>query len=503
MANETEKKLILVHHQNPLKFSETMQGLKAQRDNGEFCDVKMNIEGKQIFAHSCVLAANSPHLKTHFLDPSNWSVGLAFPATNVQTTEALIDYMYTSFLGVHLDIMEDLIAAAEQLQMTDIPALCEDYLIQTLSLSNWLSVRRIARQCSLTSAIAHVRSWISCHLSEIISNSDFLELDKSDVILILTDSVDKKQAELLEAVLTWLCHDFQQRKEFYTELLDNVIDMAFLPADCSQKIEENPKFNEIAKNEVTIELLRKLREETSLNNCANDGHESEAVTETEHFSDQETAKNVLPMSRSEKKSRGRPPKQKAKTSEAELHAEPDPKDGVKVKTSAKPKQTSTHSEMQPRVDIAERNWSLSLADINNSNAGKKRECTTTVIYFQNRTTCSLSESVLGQTESNAHNTYQRFPFVSAHFAVFSNRCIRLQGRCGSVRGKTAHTKPCTSDHWRNTRSGTAGSDPRSARSAGTASSTTSTCCVTPNCTRGVAKSTTVPGARMKLSGLTN
>ena len=227
-SNE-QKPTDLTYYQNDAKWGDVMKELKSQTQAGKYCDVVLTVENSKIYAHSCVLAANSPHFNTQLGEPCISELSAAkmnhviFPSNSKKIAECIIDYMYTSRLGLTSEWVGEIMSVAEKLGMGDILQYCGEHLVKELNINNWLEVKSLALQYQLEPVTLSIKTFLVNHLPEVMCTTMFLELDKDDVIAILKDFNENKsrrvEAKVFNAVLTWVCHKFEERKGVYSEML--------------------------------------------------------------------------------------------------------------------------------------------------------------------------------------------------------------------------------------------------------------------------------------------
>ena len=263
------------YYQNSSKYGDIMKILKDQRDKGRYCDVIFSFEKKEIYVHSCVLAANSPYfdmqLEEQYSDSSFKRMRpLIFPSTDFQVAESLIHYMYTSSLGIATEIVEELIRVADRLGMADVLQYCSEHLVKNLNVNNWLKVKLLAVQYKLESVITSVRMFLTNHLPEVMCTTGFLELNKEDILSTLGNCNRNKsrrmEAKILNAVLTWVCHSYEDRKEVYSELL-TLLDPELLNAKSVSAMLDLARFQHtgIAASDVSVNFVGKVSNRNVIN----------------------------------------------------------------------------------------------------------------------------------------------------------------------------------------------------------------------------------------------
>ena len=272
---EKKTAIPLTYYQNTSKYSDIMKILKDQREKGRYCDVIFSFEKEEIYAHSCVLAANSPYfdmqLEEEYSETSLKRMrSMTFPTTHIQIAEYLIHYMYTSSLGISTEIVDELVRVADRLGMVDVIQYCSEHLVKNLNINNWLEVKSLAIQYQLESVITSVRIFLTNHLPEVMCTTGFLELNKEDILSTLgncnSNESRRIEAKILNAVLTWVCHRYEERKEIYSELL-TLLHPELLNAKSVSAMLDLARFQHtgIATSDVSVDFVGKISNRNSIN----------------------------------------------------------------------------------------------------------------------------------------------------------------------------------------------------------------------------------------------
>ncbi|KAJ8375769.1 hypothetical protein SKAU_G00063490 [Synaphobranchus kaupii] len=103
-----------------------LEQLRKQLESGCFCDCTVAIGPSQFQAHRNVLAAFSEYFSSQWQSSAEDVVTTSLDPewVNEQVFQKLLDYVYTGYLNVDSDNVEDICKAASFLQMEDVIALC-------------------------------------------------------------------------------------------------------------------------------------------------------------------------------------------------------------------------------------------------------------------------------------------------------------------------------------------------------------------------------------------
>ncbi|XP_078604967.1 uncharacterized protein LOC144878361 [Branchiostoma floridae x Branchiostoma japonicum] len=117
------------HHSHKLLKSPNLPGilqqqLNQQRTTGRFCDVKLKLQGLELNAHYCVLAALSPFVSAQVQSTAEICLP---PLLTPKGVGPLIEWMYTSELILSQENLLDVSFAAGYFQVEAVAKLCQTF----------------------------------------------------------------------------------------------------------------------------------------------------------------------------------------------------------------------------------------------------------------------------------------------------------------------------------------------------------------------------------------
>ncbi|XP_063145184.1 BTB/POZ domain-containing protein 18 [Candoia aspera] len=189
--------------------------LHRQQRADLFCDVVLQAEGEAVPAHCCILSACSPFFTEQLereMPPKGHKVVLEIRGLKIGTLRKLVDFLYTSEMEVSREEAQDIIAAARQLQVSELDSL----QLEGGKLVKKTLGRRLNRNClqlaspvsmSETSLIhsspsgGSLTSWVAAG-KQATSSSDFIPCSKEISSHNSTDQKDVKKQKLTAALLS-------------------------------------------------------------------------------------------------------------------------------------------------------------------------------------------------------------------------------------------------------------------------------------------------------------
>ncbi|ERE89256.1 kelch-like protein 1 [Cricetulus griseus] len=134
---------------------------------------------------------------------------------------SLIQYAYTGRLELKEDNIECLLSTACLLQLSQVVEACCKFLMKQLHPSNCLGIRSFAdaQGCTDLHKVAH--NYTMEHFMEVIRNQEFVLLPANEIAkLLASDDMNIPNEEtILNALLTWVRHDLEQRRKDLSKLL--------------------------------------------------------------------------------------------------------------------------------------------------------------------------------------------------------------------------------------------------------------------------------------------
>ncbi|XP_046402882.1 hypermethylated in cancer 2 protein-like isoform X2 [Ischnura elegans] len=211
---------------NPMNFCENQQGnivlenLRAQKEQGRFCDVTLYVQGKQFRAHRNVLASCSPYfdsiLKMHRVVKERLTVTCQDSAVFL----CLLNYMYTGSVVIDKNNVSELLRLSNHFLVSKLKKYCAEYLDQNLDVTNCLSVKDMAEKYNMPALSTRASSFIQMHVEEILQQEEILSYPYSKVEEILGDkTLAIPPNSLLAFISAWVWQDVMERECHIRSLL--------------------------------------------------------------------------------------------------------------------------------------------------------------------------------------------------------------------------------------------------------------------------------------------
>ena len=232
-----------------------VKGLAEQWKQGELCDVKLVVDGDVIPAHKNVLSAASPYFRSMILGEFKESKSDEISLEGMTQTALLniLNAIYTKELKLTNEIVGEVLAGADFLQINDISDKCEQHMISNLSSETCFDFLKLCETFDKELGRKACNGYIIKHFSTVRKNREFLEINKDALCFYLDHELLKIEDEIeaFKAAKLWIEHD-KKREQFAAEIM-HTVRFASIPSEIlTQDIAKIPF---IRQNDECMELL--------------------------------------------------------------------------------------------------------------------------------------------------------------------------------------------------------------------------------------------------------
>ena len=216
-----EKQVLDYHPED--HTGEAFSQLTEMKRSNKLCDIVINVGTFTLSAHRVILAACSSYFNAMFSSNNLESERgvVQFQDFNPDAIKSLIEFCYSSHITIETGNVQELLPAANLFEMRGVVDACCKFLASQLHPSNCLGIRQFASIHSCTGLWKKCNMFMQQRFPEIALHEEFLELGFEEVQKIVADSNLNVRGEeqVYEAVLSWVKHKLDERKDFVSELL--------------------------------------------------------------------------------------------------------------------------------------------------------------------------------------------------------------------------------------------------------------------------------------------
>lgn len=172
-----------------------------------FCDVSLVVGMVEIIAHKMVLAACSVYFYAMFVEfGENHQQHVVIEGVDAQSLRTIVEYVYTSCLEITEDNVQQLLSAADLLQITDVRAACCDFLQTQLHPTNCLGIRAFADLHGCVDLVAAADLYAAQHFTEVAEEKEILSLNLEQFTRLLESErlTVTNQEPIFECIVRWV-----------------------------------------------------------------------------------------------------------------------------------------------------------------------------------------------------------------------------------------------------------------------------------------------------------
>uniref|UniRef100_G3PMF0 BTB domain-containing protein n=1 Tax=Gasterosteus aculeatus aculeatus TaxID=481459 RepID=G3PMF0_GASAC len=191
----------------------------------EFCDAVVRVEDVAFEIHKAILSKCSMYFTALFRrwPPPDRNV-FHIPGVSPRAMQLIIEFAYTGSVAVTEENVQELLLAADQLNVLDVVRSCCDFLAGLLNAENCVGVFQFTDVCFSRELRDRALSYIAGRFEEVVLSEEFLQLSACQLAIILgrDDLNVREESAAFEAVLRWIAHRPQEREGNMARLLSKV-----------------------------------------------------------------------------------------------------------------------------------------------------------------------------------------------------------------------------------------------------------------------------------------
>ncbi|KAK0046000.1 kelch-like protein 5, partial [Biomphalaria glabrata] len=225
-----------------------MKKLEMYAGKRQLCDVVLVAEDRRIPAHRLVLSAASDYFAAMFTNnvrEANMEE-ILIKDVDAEALALLVQYTYTGQIQLKEENVENLLATACLLQMSEVVEACCSFLMKQLHPSNCIGIRQFADAQGCLDLYKVANNYVMDKFVDVMKNQEFLLLPCDEVCKLLSsDDLNVPNEEtIFDAVLKWARHDLHNRKKSLAILLSHIKLPLMAPQFIADHVETNSLFHD-------------------------------------------------------------------------------------------------------------------------------------------------------------------------------------------------------------------------------------------------------------------
>uniref|UniRef100_A0A3Q2VN84 Intracisternal A particle-promoted polypeptide n=1 Tax=Haplochromis burtoni TaxID=8153 RepID=A0A3Q2VN84_HAPBU len=200
--------------------------MNKMRLRSDFCDVGLKVGGRVFKVHRLVLAASSPYFSALFAGGMREADKEEVQILGVDTDvfEILLEFIYTGVIGVTVENVQELMVAADMLQLNEVVSICGEFLKGHMDPSNCVGIFQFLEQIACMDMLEFTENYIHVHFLEVCVTDEFRGLSKEQLVRLLKSEELRIEDEyqVFTAAMEWVLQDVAKRKKHVVEVLEPV-----------------------------------------------------------------------------------------------------------------------------------------------------------------------------------------------------------------------------------------------------------------------------------------
>lgn len=205
-----------------------LANLNKLREQSRFCDVEIVAGGTTFNAHRAVLSAASAYFEAMFRPELGLNEGkqksVILHTIDGDIFQILLDFIYTGRCEIIQTNVQELLAAADMLQLPEVVEGCCEFLCRELHSTNALGILRFAEAHNCVSLAKSAMNYVHSNFPAISVEDEFLDTPQTLLSQLLTSEMLRvdSESQVFQAALRWIKHDVTQRRCYVFDILSHV-----------------------------------------------------------------------------------------------------------------------------------------------------------------------------------------------------------------------------------------------------------------------------------------
>ena len=199
-----------------------LSSLESIRQDTLLCDVVLNVRHQTFQAHRCVLTASSPYFRGVFTSDMKEKEAkeLDLDFLDADAMEPLLKYMYTGEVEINEANARSLVSAADFLLIQSLKTIGCEFLESIICPGNCFELRDFAEKYNCDQLKATATTFIVNNFAAASESEGFKIVDYKVLFDLISrdELVVCREEQVYEAVISWVRHDLQTRKEYFEDL---------------------------------------------------------------------------------------------------------------------------------------------------------------------------------------------------------------------------------------------------------------------------------------------
>ncbi|XP_024138214.1 gigaxonin [Oryzias melastigma] len=223
---------------DPQHSQKLLRVLRTFWEEKSFHDAVLVVDGEELPVQKNILAAASPYIRTKLNynppkeDGSMYRIELQ--GVSMTTMKQILDFIFSGEITLSEETIQDMVQASDMLLLTDLKALCCQFLESCITAENCIGIRLFSLHYCLDHVHHVATEFLQTHFRDVELTEEFRELPPERLCELL--AMEKlnvgNEKHVLEAVVRWFAHDPDERRVHMKQVMSSVwlqgLDVSYL-----------------------------------------------------------------------------------------------------------------------------------------------------------------------------------------------------------------------------------------------------------------------------------
>ncbi|KAJ8039942.1 Actin-binding protein IPP [Holothuria leucospilota] len=215
-----------VEHVSIQHCQSLVRGLHKLLRQDYFTDVTIKAGKREIKAHRLILSAASPYFEAMFMSGLREKDQEVVEIHSVKETHLhlLVEFIYSGKIFIDSENVQELLTAADMLQISEVVDACCDFLKKELHPRNCIGVMELADAFSRIDLSGSAQAFCERNFIEVVKEEEFLGLPLESLTKLLQSEFlcIEQEFQVFEAGLRWILHNPSERRQCLLQIMECV-----------------------------------------------------------------------------------------------------------------------------------------------------------------------------------------------------------------------------------------------------------------------------------------
>lgn len=217
--------------------------LRAQREQGRYCDLTLSIGGRKFQSHRCVMASVSSWFDSRLKMHKTMKEEIEIDCQNLEVFYAVLTYCYTGQITIQRSNVDEILVLSDKYAISKLKAYCIDYLSRCINTELVFKVLHLAVRIGSSDLIKQCVNFIHRRFDQLCNRSEMMALNYSVFKAILNECLSSVSQNILLLFITqWVDCNIPEREGYFMDLLPMIHWNSMEPQFVIDHIERTPLY---------------------------------------------------------------------------------------------------------------------------------------------------------------------------------------------------------------------------------------------------------------------